>query len=117
VSVPQPGSGWCFTEIARRHGDFALVAVATVMSLDDSGHIGAVRIAVGGAGPTPIRAKDAEQLLMGASPSDDLFRAAADAVGPDLDPADDIHASADYRCHLAGVLVRRALSTARARHA
>jgi CO/xanthine dehydrogenase FAD-binding subunit len=115
--VPPASSGWCFTEIARRHGDFALVAVAAILDLDPSGRISLARVALGGVGPKPLRVRAAEQFLIGEAPGEDLFRAAAASLGSEMDPADDIHASADYRRHLAGVLVRRALSTAYARHA
>jgi carbon-monoxide dehydrogenase medium subunit len=115
--VPPTGTGWCFTEIARRHGDFALVAIATILSLDHADRIASARIALGGVGPAPVRAHTAERLLIGEAPTDELFRAAAATVGVALEPVDDIHASADYRRHLAGVLVQRALTTARSRAA
>jgi aerobic carbon-monoxide dehydrogenase medium subunit len=114
---PPAGSGWCFTEVARRQGDFALVAVAALLSLDDSGTVAMARVALGGVGPTPVRARAAERILIGESPSDVVFRAAAATVGDALEPIDDVHASADYRRHLARVLVRRALTTARSRAA
>jgi CO/xanthine dehydrogenase FAD-binding subunit len=113
--VPPAGSGWCFTEVARRHGDFSLVEVAVVLNVDQSGRVVLARIALGGVGPVPVRAHAAEQVLMGESPTDNLFRAAAETIGDALDPGDDIHASADYRRHLARVLVRRALATALSR--
>ncbi|MBI2756847.1 MAG: xanthine dehydrogenase family protein subunit M [Chloroflexi bacterium] len=115
--VPPAGSGWCFSEVARRHGDFALVAVAVLLTLDAAGKVGSASIALGGVGPVPMRAGAAERLLVGEAPTDPVLRAAADTVGADVEPEDDIHASADYRRHLAGVLVRRALTTARARAA
>jgi aerobic carbon-monoxide dehydrogenase medium subunit len=113
--VPPEGTGWCFTEIARRHGDFALVAVATLLTLDTAGTIAEARIALGGVGPAPLRARTAEQLLIGEAPTEEAFRAAAAALEPELDPPDDIHASSDYRRHVAGVLARRALATAASR--
>ncbi len=113
--VPPTGTGWCFTEIARRRGDFALVAVAVLLSVDQSGRVSSARIALGGVGPAPVRARATEQVLIGESPTDEAFRAAAASVGDALEPEDDIHASADYRRHLAGVLVQRALTTARSR--
>jgi len=62
-----------------------------------------------------VRATRAERALAGAAPSDALWETAADAVRADLEPDGDIHASAEYRRHLAGVLTRRALSDAAAR--
>jgi CO/xanthine dehydrogenase FAD-binding subunit len=113
--VPSASTGWCFTEVARRHGDFALVAVATLLNLDRGGRVATARIALGGVGSVPVRAQAAEQVLVGESPSDELFCAAAASATDGLETEDDIHASADYRRHLAGVLVRRALSTAASR--
>jgi CO/xanthine dehydrogenase FAD-binding subunit len=109
------GAGWCFTEIARRHGDFALVAVAVLLDLDKDGSIAAARVTLGGTGPIPARAESAEGCLLGERPSDALFRRAAALAAQGIEPESDLHASADYRRHLAEVLVRRALETARQR--
>jgi CO/xanthine dehydrogenase FAD-binding subunit len=83
--------------------------------MDDSGRVSRARIALGGVGPAPVRARAAEQVLIGEPATDALFRAGAAVVSDGLEPESDIHASADYRRHLAGVLVRRALSTAHSR--
>src|SRR5262249_32238354 len=116
-AVPTAGSGWCFTEVARRHGDFALVAVAAVLTLDQESTIASARLALGGVGPVPVRARAAERVLVGQPATEEVFRAAAAAGAADdaLDPEDDLHASAAYRRHLAGVLTRRALTVAGAR--
>ena len=106
------GAGHAFMEIARRHGDFALVGVAALLSLDGNGRVGWARLALIGAGPTPIRAESAERVLVGQPPSEELFRAAGQAVTREVDPTSDIHASAEYRREVAGVLVRRALGRA-----
>ncbi|HYY89615.1 MAG TPA: xanthine dehydrogenase family protein subunit M [Chloroflexota bacterium] len=118
-TVPPVDSGWSFLEVARRHGDFALVAVAAVLGFSGSGRLTWARVALGGVGPVPLRATAAEDLLVGNPVSDRLFEVAADAARQAVEPEDDIHASADYRRHLAGVLVRRALDRAssRASHA
>jgi CO/xanthine dehydrogenase FAD-binding subunit len=113
--VPPVGTGWSFMEVARRHGDFALVAVAALLSLNASGRIAWSRVALGGVAPTAVRARAAEHVLLGEVPGDAVFRAAAATVGDVLEPADDVHASADYRRHLAEVLTRRALTTALSR--
>jgi len=65
-------------------------------------------------GPIPQRASEAEEALVGARPTPDAFRAAAEACTR-LDATDDVHAPATYRQHLAGVLVRRALVAAHER--
>ena len=106
------GTGWGFEEFARRHGDYALAAVAVTMGRrGDRAHN--VRIAVMGVGDTPVRMPAAEAVLEG----NDLVRLAAsvEAVRDSVDPNTDLHASADYRRHLVGVLAGRALAAAWAR--
>src|SRR5579875_2803207 len=97
-------------EIARRHGDFALAGVGVVLVLR-RGRIADARIALAGVGPVPVRASAAE----GVPPSEDLWAQAAEAVRTEVDPEDDIHASAEYRRHIAAVLTRRALREALSR--
>jgi carbon-monoxide dehydrogenase medium subunit len=108
---PAPGSGAAFEEMARRHGDFAIVGVAALLHASD-GSIDHARVVLTGMGATPVRAAGAESVLVGASPADDVFEAAADAAIKDLDPPSDLHASAAYRRHVAGTLIRRALAQA-----
>jgi len=115
LQTPPKGTGWCFTEFARRHGDFAIIAVAALLKLDKKGKTVFSRIALGGVGPAPVRSTGAEQLLMGKQPSTELFREAGELVASEIDPEGDIHASSGYRRHLSTVLVRRALETAQAR--
>ncbi len=65
-SLPKlpPRTGWGFEEVARRHGDFALAAVAATLTVAD-GKIAQARIALTGVGPTALRAAEAEALLAG----------------------------------------------------
>ena len=74
-----------------------------------------VRIALFGVGETPVRAAAAEALLTGTGFEPDAVAAAVEAVRGGVDPGDDLHASADYRRHLAGVMAERALGDAWAR--
>lgn len=113
--VLQPGTGWAFVEVARRHGDFALVSVAAVVRLDEAGKVAAARIALSGVGGAPVRAGAAEAALAGQVAGDATIAAAADLARRDLDCDSDIHASAAFRTHLAGVLTERALRQALAR--
>lgn len=117
IYLPSPpaGTGWCFTEIARRQGDFAIVAVAVLLGLNGDGTVAFARIALGGIGPVSIRAQTAEESLLGERLSETLFREAAKAAATGLEPQNDIHASAAYRRHVAEVLVRRALEVAQSR--
>jgi len=110
------GAGWSWMEIARRHGDFALAGVGIVLAVR-GGRITEARVGLTGVGPTPVRAARAERALAGRVPSDALWTEAADAVREEIDPEGDIHASAEYRRHVAGVLTRRALAEAYTRTA
>ncbi|HEX6988215.1 MAG TPA: xanthine dehydrogenase family protein subunit M [Bacillota bacterium] len=110
--LPPEGAGWAFLEVARRHGDFALVGVAAQVTVDEAGRCGEARLALTGVGGTPIRPERAEALLAGHALEDDVLAAVADAVRESIEPDSDIHASADYRRHVAGVLTGRALRAA-----
>lgn len=115
LPLPPRGTGWCFTELARRHGDFAIVAVAALLGLDKDRKVNFARIALGGVGPSPVRAPEAEQSLLGERLSVALYRKAGEAAAQALDPPTDIHASSGYRRHVAAVLIRRALVVAETR--
>lgn len=106
-----PNTGWGFEEISRRAGDFALAAAAATITLS-GGAIKEVRIALTGVGPTPVRARDAEAQLIEQQLDAKLTARAIDAVRAAIEPQTDLHASADYRRHLAGVLAGRALAAA-----
>ena len=106
-----PGSGTAFVEVARRHGDYALVGAAVVVTLDERGRCRDARIALLSVGGGPVLAAEAMKLCVGESPSDEMLRATAEmAATRDIDPPSDIHASAVYRRRLAAVLTRRALA-------
>lgn len=117
VRVPPcpPATSWAFVEVSRRHGDFALVGVAALLTLDATGVIGEARLAFTGAAPTPLRARRAEAWLRGQAPTEAAFREAARLAAQELEPESDLHASADYRREVGGVLARRALAQAAAR--
>src|SRR5213593_1672187 len=108
-----PRSGTAFLELARRHGDYALVGVAAVVTLDARGRCTAARITFLSVGDGPVLATEAGKTLAGQALSEELLRAAADAAATrDVDPPSDIHASAAYRRQLVAVLTRRALARA-----
>jgi CO/xanthine dehydrogenase FAD-binding subunit len=111
-------TGYSLRELARRHGDFALAGVIATVTLGASGAIDAARLVLFGVGATPIRARAAEDVLMGERPGEALMRAAAEKAAADLEePLSDVHAAADYRRSLAGVMARRALTEAAQRAA
>jgi len=111
VVVPPIQSGWRsrFDELARRHGDFALVGLAAHCRVE-SGAIAEARLAFCGAGTTPVRAARAESALAGRRPGADALSEAGRALDADLDPPADVHASAALRRHLARVLLGRAVA-------
>ncbi len=109
-----PDTGWGFEEFARRHGDYALAAVAVTMRWRD-GLASNVRIGMMGVGEMPMRAPQIEAMLEGREINSTTIREAIDALRAELEPNSDLNASADYRRHLAGVLARRAITDAWAR--
>jgi len=108
------GSGYAFEEFARRHGDFALMGIAALM-VADGRRCTRARLATAGAGPVPVRLRAAEEILESQGPTDAALEAAAERASELVEPDSDIHASADYRRHLARVLTVRALPRAQAR--
>jgi carbon-monoxide dehydrogenase medium subunit len=110
--VPPPGSGAAVLEVARRHGDFALVGAAATVQLDASRRLRDVRLTLFGAGPVPMRCPKAEQMLVRAEPSPARLSEVGRLVADSVEPGSDLHASADYRRRVSGVLAQRALSLA-----
>jgi aerobic carbon-monoxide dehydrogenase medium subunit len=106
-----PGTGISFQEVARRHGDFAIVGVAVSLTLPE-GAISDARLAFAGMSDVPVRAAAAEDLLVGERPSAELFDEAARRATGDLDPPADLHGSSDYRKKIAVAVVRRGLRAA-----
>ena len=113
VSFPAagPGTGISFQEVARRHGDFAIVGLAASLTLSE-GAISDARLAFAGMSDVPVRAVDAEDLLVGERPSTELFDEAARRATDDMDPPADLHGSSEYRKKVAAALVRRGLRAA-----
>jgi aerobic carbon-monoxide dehydrogenase medium subunit len=105
------GTGISFQEVARRHGDFAMVGLAASLTISD-GVISDARLAFAGISDVPVRAAGAEDLLVGERPSAELFDAAARRATEDIDPPADLHGSSEYRKKVAAVLVRRGLQAA-----
>jgi carbon-monoxide dehydrogenase medium subunit len=116
VVIPPLAAGWRshFSELARRHGDYALVALAAHGRIAD-GAIGEARLVFAGVGLTPVRAGRAEAAVSGRRPDAAMLAEAGRALDADLDPPADIHASAALRRHLARVLLSRALTALAAR--
>lgn len=115
IEIPgTPRSGWGFAEVARRPGDFAIAGVAAIVR---GGHerCDDARLVAFGVHDRPVRLRMAETIVTGSARSADVAARAA-ALGPaDCRPADDVHASAEYRAHLVRVLTEQAVRDAIAR--
>jgi carbon-monoxide dehydrogenase medium subunit len=114
VRVPglPPRTASAFVEIARRAGDFALVGIAALVTLDDAGRVARARLVLCGAGPTPVRAREAERVLVGERPERRVIDDAAEKIAAASDPPSDIHASAAFRKKLARHVGRQAIELA-----
>jgi CO/xanthine dehydrogenase FAD-binding subunit len=115
LSAQPAGAGWAFTEVARRHGDFALCGVAVLLQCDGRRRCTDARLAFFGVSYGPVRIDAVEKALLGKP----ITQSAADEAGrlasAALDPSGDIHASAAYRKHVAGVLASRGIMEAATR--
>jgi CO/xanthine dehydrogenase FAD-binding subunit len=110
-------TGTCFMEVARRRGDYAMMGVAATVTLDAAGRCIKASLALCNAGPTPMRASAAAQMLVGHPVSEGAVAAAAAKASGEISPTGNVHCTAEYQIHLAAVLSRRALATAGARAA
>jgi carbon-monoxide dehydrogenase medium subunit len=115
LAAAPPRSGACFMELSRRRGDFAIIGVACTVQIGDDGRCSAARIALCNAGDAPVFAADAAASLRGRPLGQDDIDAAADLVQRAIDPGGSIHGSKEFQRHVAGVLTRRALTTANQR--
>jgi len=112
VPVLPERTGWSIQEVARRHGDFAMVGAVATLRIS-GGSCEDARVVLFGVGSTPQRATAVEQALIGQTASEALFASAAEKADDGLeDTISDVHATAEYRRHLAQVLARRALAEA-----
>ena len=114
--VPPAHTGSTFVEVARRHGDYAVCGLAAMVTLLEDGTIGQARTAYISVGPTPV-VLDLTEAVHGKAPADADWAAAGRLAQDQVDPEPDIHATADYRRHLVGVLTGRALREAAGRAA
>jgi CO/xanthine dehydrogenase FAD-binding subunit len=115
VALPAmpPRSGWSFLQITRRHHDFCIAGVAVLVTLDDKDQCEQARLVFLSVGDGPVNARQAAEMLKGQAPTPEAIGAAAEkAASQEIDPGSDIHASAEYRRHLAKVLARRTLTQA-----
>ncbi len=106
-------TGFSFMEVAPRAGDYALMGVAALVTLDQKGKCQQAKLVYLNAGDGPVEAKEAANLLKGQAPDDKAIEsAAAMASEKEINPFGNIHASPDFQRHLARVLTQRALKQA-----
>ena len=111
VRLADPPDGAAIEEFARRHGDFAIVAAAAAIDVED-GACTRARVVVGGVDEVPLRVEAAEEVLAGSDLGAEAIEEAAQAAARAVEPGSDIHGSAEYRNKLTAVLLRRALTRA-----
>jgi CO/xanthine dehydrogenase FAD-binding subunit len=114
IRLPAGGSRWHwgFQEVCRRDGDFALVGAVAMLRMDDAATCQAARLAMFGVGGIPVRLGMVEEMLSGRRIDDGRLAEVAKVVADVLEPDSDLHASAEYRKEVGGVIARRALETA-----
>jgi CO/xanthine dehydrogenase FAD-binding subunit len=108
----KPQWRWGFQEVCRREGDFALVGAVAVLQMDDDAICQAARLTMFGVGGTPVRPQRAAELLSGQRLDGRMLDQMANVVAAELEPDSDMHASAEYRREVGGVVARRAVETA-----
>jgi carbon-monoxide dehydrogenase medium subunit len=120
IELPSTSSrtGWSFMEVAPRAGDYALMGVAVLVTLDENGVCKQARLVYLNAGDGPVQAREAMRILEGETPNESAIEAAADTASQqDITPFGNIHASPEFQRHLARVITRRALKLASQRAA
>ena len=109
----QPRTGWSFMEVAPRAGDYALMGVAALVTLDEDRRCTQARLVYLNAGDGPVEAIEAASALEGKMPDAGAIDAVADlASQKEINPFGNIHASPDFQRHLARVLTRKTLKQA-----
>ncbi|MCA9998073.1 MAG: xanthine dehydrogenase family protein subunit M [Anaerolineales bacterium] len=111
IPTPAAGSGGAYVKVERKVGDYAISAVAVQLTMNN-GVCTAARIGLTNVSPVPMRAKNAEQLLIGSAITDDLLEAAGQAAAAECDPSADLRGSADYKRDVTRSLVKRAVQKA-----
>ncbi len=115
IPAPTGRSGGAYFKLERKVGDYAIAGVAAYVTLDDSGHVSYAGIGLTNVGSTPIRARDAEQSLLG-KPLDEMsIHQAADLAAAAAHPTSDTRGPAEYKRAMVRTLAVRALHKAHAR--
>ena len=116
IRIPTPGanSGGAYVKMERKVGDYAISAVAVQLIMNGNTCTSA-RIGLTNVSPAPMRAKNAEQVLVGQALTDEVIEAAGIAAATECDPSPDLRGSAEYKRDITRVLTKRAIRQAMAR--
>lgn len=111
IPTPAPGTGYCYSKLKRKTGDFATAATAVLLRMRGT-TVEHASIALTNLGPTAIKASDAEAALIGNELDDQSINKAAALAMSVCEPAADLRGDAEYKTAMAGVMTERALRTA-----
>lgn len=111
IPTPGPNSGGAYVKVERKVGDYAISAVAVQLTMDGD-TCTAARIGLTNVSAVPMRAKNAEQAIIGKTITDDVLEAAGSAAAAECDPSADLRGTADYKRDLTRILVKRAITKA-----
>jgi len=112
IPVPSGRSGGAYLKLERKVGDYATVAVASHLELDDSGAISEAGLALTSVNPINTKVADAEALLVGQQPSDELFAEAAELAATAAEPRDDVRGTAAWKRQVVRTYTKRGLAAA-----
>jgi len=112
IPVPPARSGGSYVKLERKVGDFATAASAVQLTMGAGGEVTSAGIALTNAGPTPLRAIDAEQYLIGKQPSAEVIAEAAQRASAAAKPSADRRGAVEYKRQMARVLTGRAIQAA-----
>lgn len=113
IRIPSPGpnSGGAYVKVERKVGDYAISAVAVQLTMDGD-RCTAARIGLTNVSAVPMRARNAEQAIIGQVIGDETLEAAGQAAAAECDPSADLRGSVDYKRDLTRVLTKRAIRQA-----
>jgi len=109
ISIPPPRSGGSYLKLSKGHNDFAIVAVASQLTLDSEDVCRTASVVLGGIAPTPVHAKGTETFLSGRRLDDKTIEEGAEKASGAQSAPSDFHATAEYRLEMAKVLTKQAV--------
>jgi aerobic carbon-monoxide dehydrogenase medium subunit len=112
VPMPAAGSGTAYVKLPHPASGYVVVSAGVLITRQPSGTCASARVALGGLGSGPIRARGTETELQGKSLTPEVIAAAAAKAAENTDPSEDTYASAEYKRHVATVYARRAIEKA-----